>query len=90
MNKLAIEIYGTDLPVRDLHAAVQRFVHNTFNAEWTVDVGARETAKDFEDWWATYGRDNVIEAAMLGLKEVAELGWQAGRAEALSNSHDDE
>ena len=89
MNKLAIEIFGRDLPVRDLHAAVQRFVHETFDAEWTVDVGDRETAEDFEDWWETYGRGNVIESAMLGLKEVAELGWEAGYADAMSKKHDD-
>lgn len=44
----------------------------------------------FEEWWDLIGRSQVIESAMLGLKEVAELGWEAGRAEALSKADADE
>jgi hypothetical protein len=44
----------------------------------------------FEEWWDLTGRTEVIESAMLGLKQVAELGWEAGYADAVSKKHDDE
>jgi hypothetical protein len=37
-DKMTIVIYGRDLPGLEVWDAVRRFVHETFNADWSVDL----------------------------------------------------
>lgn len=38
VDKMTIVIYGRDLPKLDVWDAVKRFVHETFDADWSVDL----------------------------------------------------
>lgn len=41
-DKMTIAIYGPDLPAIEVWTAVSRFVHETFSADWSIDLTADE------------------------------------------------
>jgi hypothetical protein len=45
-DKATIEIYGHDLPATEVWTAVSRFIHETFNADWSVDLKVEDDQPD--------------------------------------------
>jgi hypothetical protein len=37
-GRMTLEIYGNDLPATEVWSAVSRFIRDTFNADWSVDL----------------------------------------------------